>query len=284
MATAVPARASAFAPFAGLPGRTVRQRDFEKFSVCELYLEAHSSVPHHANSVPYFFVLLRGGLREIRSLRAYDRRPGVAVFYPDGEERAFEVGPQPSSMLVVSLLPVLMRELENRRLPVRDAFEREGAMVDFLGRKLAVELRNSDCASALASEGIVMELLAEVFRVKSSQRTHTDRAFDILRERFREGISLSGIAREIGVNPSQLAREFRKRTGGSMGEYIRRLRIEYAIERLRSTLIPISEIADAAGFADQSHFCRVFRSCVGTSPAQFRASVRDGTSDPSRAA
>ena len=148
-------------------------------------------------------------------------------------------------------------------------------MVAFLGRRLVAELAKSDCVSALAIEGIAIELIAEVFRTKVIESSRADRAACVLREHFREAISLSTIAKQMNVHPAQLAREFRHRTGISVGECIRRLRVEYAIERLTSTSIPIAEIAHAAGFADQSHFCRVFRNCTGATPAQFRAAVRE---------
>jgi AraC family transcriptional regulator len=37
---------------------------------------------------------------------------------------------------------------------------------------------------------------------------------------------------------------------------------------------PLATIAASAGFADQSHFCRVFKQLVGQTPSQFRAGAR----------
>jgi AraC-like DNA-binding protein len=68
-----------------------------------------------------------------------------------------------------------------------------------------------------------------------------------------------------------LARAFREHYGCSIGEYVRRLRIEAACEELSRANKPLSAIAAAAGFYDQAHFTNVFKAHVGVTPGQFRA-------------
>jgi transcriptional regulator GlxA family with amidase domain len=53
-----------------------------------------------------------------------------------------------------------------------------------------------------------------------------------------------------------------------------RRRIERAQEMLARSNLPLSEIALATGFSDQSHLARLFRQLVGTTPGQFRWSQR----------
>jgi AraC family transcriptional regulator len=78
----------------------------------------------------------------------------------------------------------------------------------------------------------------------------------------------------VGVHPVTLARAFRRAFGCTIGEYLRRLRIERAAEQLATGTQPLAEIALAAGFADQSHFSNVFRRRVGMSPSAYRREVR----------
>jgi AraC family transcriptional regulator len=75
------------------------------------------------------------------------------------------------------------------------------------------------------------------------------------------------------VHPVHLAREFRRFEHCTIGEYVRRLRIEQACRRLTHSTDPIAAIAAEAGFADQSHFARTFKRVVGMSPVQFRATL-----------
>jgi len=76
------------------------------------------------------------------------------------------------------------------------------------------------------------------------------------------------------VHVVHLARVFRRFHGCTVGEYLRRLRIERAIEELRSTNKPLADIAGNSGFSDQSHFCRAFKLTVGMTPGQYRKSHR----------
>ena len=59
----------------------------------------------------------------------------------------------------------------------------------------------------------------------------------------------------------------------TVGEYIRKLRIEYACQTMLNPDISLAEIAAIAGFADQSHFGRTFKRLVGIPPAAFRSTL-----------
>ena len=59
-----------------------------------------------------------------------------------------------------------------------------------------------------------------------------------------------------------------------MSEYeIKRLRLEYASELLRTSTLPISEICYISGFNDTSYFCRSFLSHFGISPLKYRNKI-----------
>jgi AraC-like DNA-binding protein len=97
-----------------------------------------------------------------------------------------------------------------------------------------------------------------------------ERVRNILEQRFAEPYKLSEIAAEAGVHPVHLAREFRKYYGTSVGEYLRKVRIEYACRELMGSNAAVTNIAFAAGFADQSHFSRTFKRLCGTTPGRYR--------------
>ena len=91
------------------------------------------------------------------------------------------------------------------------------------------------------------------------------------------GFAGSFLARDVrlaGVHPSHLAHTFRARLGTSVGEYVRRLRVEWAAERLGDSDAPISAIAIQAGFSDQSHLTREMVRRLGVSPARLRSEGR----------
>jgi AraC family transcriptional regulator len=81
---------------------------------------------------------------------------------------------------------------------------------------------------------------------------------------------MSEIAAQARVHPVYLARVFRQVYGVTPGEYVRRLRLEWAKERILNSAEPLSDLALQAGFADQSHLSRAFRARYGVPPAHLR--------------
>jgi AraC-like DNA-binding protein len=94
---------------------------------------------------------------------------------------------------------------------------------------------------------------------------------EIIQDHIDTNISLKEISKGLDINPSYLSREFKKYFEDlSFGDYIRKQRIEKAIELMRSPVYSLTEIAYLTGFSDQSHFTRIFQKHTGESPSVFR--------------
>ena len=86
-------------------------------------------------------------------------------------------------------------------------------------------------------------------------------------------LSLKEISKGLNVHPSYLSREFSKYFEDlSFGEYIRKLRIEKAIQLMQSSKYSLTEIAYLTGFSDQSHFTRIFKKHTGKNPLAYKKS------------
>jgi AraC family transcriptional regulator len=136
-----------------------------------------------------------------------------------------------------------------------------------------------DDLSPLAMEGLALELLVAASRYPVSIAEHRvpawlRRVTDILQDRFAETFSLADLAATVEVCPDHLARVFRRYQGCTVGEYVRRLRVDFARRRLASSDARLVEIALAAGFSDQSHLTKTFKQHTGMTPGEFRASWR----------
>jgi AraC-like DNA-binding protein len=85
--------------------------------------------------------------------------------------------------------------------------------------------------------------------------------------------SLDDLATYIGMSPSHLARVFSRGAGLPVHQYLMRLRLGTALERMSDTSVRMSAIALDAGFSSASHFTNAFHKTFGLTPTQWRASL-----------
>ncbi|MEC5146308.1 chromate resistance protein ChrB domain-containing protein [Chitinophaga sp. 212800010-3] len=84
-------------------------------------------------------------------------------------------------------------------------------------------------------------------------------------------LNLKGLSETLQVHPAYLSREFSKYFDDlSFGDYIRKLRIDKAVQLLSTTNHSMTEIAYLTGFSDQSHFTRIFKKYMGKSPSAYK--------------
>ena len=147
-----------------------------------------------------------------------------------------------------------------------------------LAARLYGEFLHPDDLSGLAIEGLTLELMAETARESSKIQKALPRWLrrveDLLYARFSESLTLNEIAGSVGKHPVHVAREFRKHYRCTIGEYVRRIRIEYSLRHLSRSDRPLIEIALEAGFASQSHFSRTFKLITGETPSRYREIFR----------
>ena len=96
-------------------------------------------------------------------------------------------------------------------------------------------------------------------------------ATEIVESRFLERLSLTEIASEVGVHYVHLSRQFHKYNRCTIGDMIRRRRVQYASHLLARSNTSLAEIALACGFSDQSHLSFLFKRYMGLSPSKFRS-------------
>jgi hypothetical protein len=85
---------------------------------------------------------------------------------------------------------------------------------------------------------------------------------------------LKTISNDLSLNPSYLSREFSKYFEDmNFGDYIRKIRIDKAIQLIQNSTCSLTEIAYLTGFSDQSHFTRIFKQHTGKNPSSYRKNL-----------
>ena len=83
------------------------------------------------------------------------------------------------------------------------------------------------------------------------------------------------MAGAAGLSRFHFGRIFKRQVGLSPARFVEHARIEQAKRLIADGRMPLAGVAQAVGFADQSHFTRRFRAQEGCTPAQFaREQVR----------
>jgi AraC-like DNA-binding protein len=100
------------------------------------------------------------------------------------------------------------------------------------------------------------------------------RVREFIEAHLEENISIQTLAGIAGLSMYHFARAFKKSEGMTPHEYLIQRRVRRAKDLLAGTDLPLSEIALASGFSDQSHCARRFREHVGVTPSSYRWSLR----------
>jgi AraC family transcriptional regulator len=257
-------------------GVLVRSAEVDGFTLAELCFPSNYVQPRFDPVLPYVAFVLEGSLVKSFHSRTLSLAPANGLTMPVGATHGARFGKRGARIVIVKPNAATSR--------VAQYFDRlaelRGGGLPSLAWRLAAELRASDTAAPLAAEGLALELLAATRRETGERRRTTRKpgwlnaAEELLRTRLGDCVRLRELADLVGVHPVHLARVFRAHYGVSVGEYGRRVRLEWAAAEVARTDTPLARIAVRAGFADQSHFTRLFKERIGTTPADYRRLVR----------
>jgi AraC family transcriptional regulator len=248
------------------------------FLVTNALFPAAHTLGKHFHDRTVLGVTLAGGWDSIVGSTQLANAPGTLHVEPAGECHVNRFGTRGAHVVIIQpdqSDPLLQpfTSLLSTAFQIR---------VGFPGLHFAERLRHELCRqddlTPLAVEGLCLDILVSASRLKRIRSEPTPRwllrTVDYARSRFLERPSLRELSDVAGVSPEHFCREFRRSYGMGPAQYLRRLRLEWAAERLRNPDDPLVEIASAAGFADQSHFTRQFKQQFGVTPAVFRTASR----------
>lgn len=122
----------------------------------------------------------------------------------------------------------------------------------------------------LAAESVLLYSLSR-FKASSPDKNHIiDRMMDLTQKNFSDpNISIEKIADNLNYNPKYLSHTFKKTMNISYSEYLRNIRIKYAVSLFDHGIDSVKNVAYLSGFKDPLYFSSVFKKTIGVSPKEY---------------
>ncbi|MBA3385719.1 MAG: AraC family transcriptional regulator [Chthoniobacterales bacterium] len=257
-------------------GTTLKAREVAGFALKEIRHPAGVFIPKHSHKNAHVGFILDGGFTETFTRKTLECRPLSVSYIAPGLPHTddFRHGVHCLVFEISSARLAQIRDLAGLEEPVFV----HGGRAAWLTLKMYSEALRSDAAAALTIEGLALEILAELGHVKAEPAEKKlprwlNQARELLHARLGENMTHEEVADGVGVHPVYLATLFRRHFRCTIGEYVRRLRIEFAAGEIANSGRSLCEIGLAAGFSDQSHFSKVFKHHTGMTPGNFRANL-----------
>lgn len=261
-------------------GRTVRTAAAGGFTLVES-LPGYRREPMHCHANHYLFLALGGRFdgRFDGTIAPPIGQPLMASFLPAGHRHSYLWHGTDRRCLNIEISADRAHRLEAvcplPRAPVTLLTRTTAGLARALGRELA----GPAGPHPLCVEGLVLEMLGEFTRQSEATSAAVPpwltRIRDAVHSNLADPPSLDALATEAGVHVSHLCRAFRQHFGRTIGDDIRRMRVDRACRMIGSrSSQALAQIAIAAGFSDQSHMTREFRHWIGATPSDIRAGGR----------
>lgn len=251
-----------------------------EFQLWEIFYPEDLYMRKHSHGAPYFSFVLEGGYSEKLGSRVSVRQSGDLIVHTAQESHSVRFHDRLTRIFEIDLSDSWIGSNPELANAFGDRTEFRGGELGSIAARMYGEFLKNDPFSPLAIKGLVFELVAGTAREKSSETRRGSapkwltRVDEMLREGFADKILLEDIAEEAGVHPAHLSREFRRRTGCTVGERVRRLRIDEACRKLAETDLDLAAIGALVGFYDQSHFSANFKRLTGFTPGEYRSVLR----------
>jgi AraC family transcriptional regulator len=256
-------------------GQQIGQLNISGFVLTETFHNPGLILPRHDHECANINLTLHGSFRETVGNRPQECESGSLLIKPPGEPHGNQYGGKGAHCLVVELSPARLDEIRGLTDLLNVPAHVRGGPLSLLSRRIYEEFSGRISGFEMVIEGLILEMLGQSARQNNLRKFSAPprwlkQAQDLIHQHFAEKLSLHVIADAVQIHPSHLARSFRRHHHCSIGEYVRRLRVEYAALEILQSEFSLADIALAAGFSDQSHLTHEFKRLRGLTPAGFK--------------
>jgi AraC-like DNA-binding protein len=252
-----------------LPGLT-KGLQIEKFS----YPTGHKeTVCYESNNICF---VTSGSCHEKRGRHSVVVGQPNVNFNPVGQAHTFTVQSDLLQCLSIDLAEAWLDRIPRQASQLEKSFNLTDTELLRLGYKIMAEISQPDEFSSACIEALVSQMIIQCQRtVHSSKETYwTSRVHKALEGNKDIAFTPGSLARHLGVNAMYLTTIFKSESNQTLGEYLRTQKVDAVKELLRSTTMPLVEIAATLNYTDQSHMARQFKQITGLTPLTYRKLIR----------
>jgi AraC family transcriptional regulator len=257
-------------------GKILQSRSIADLQLTDLVYEPKLAVPKHNHAQASLCLVRKGAYTELYGQKSIDSSSSMLLFRPAGVFHSDHFGTAVTECFVIDFGPRWLTRFEDYSSWMHQPIGFNDGELLWLVKKIRNEaLEAADTFTPLIIEGLMYEIGAKIARKSKAgsdgiMPPWLRRVRNILLDRFRENLTLEYLGKIANVHPMYLSATFKKHHRCGVGEYIRRLRVEFASSQLLTTNNCLADIALEAGFANQSHFSRIFRNATGITPRHYR--------------
>ncbi|NOS83912.1 MAG: AraC family transcriptional regulator [Ignavibacteria bacterium] len=255
-------------------GITKRSVDYDGILITDTLYNKDNEFPLHSHENLYIAYVIEGSY--IESTRHETKRclPGSVVLHRIDEKHSNSSFACRNRILNAEIQQNWFEKYNINYECIEKNISRNSFQIKLIFSKLYNEYLINDSVTALAFETGILEAFNSVLAadnfISGNRPEWVKKTEEILRFEEPSKLDLTFLANETGVHPAHISRDFRRYFHSSMSEYVRRLKVEKAGEYLNNGKFTLADISYKCGFADQSHFTRIFKKFKGITPQQYQ--------------
>lgn len=224
----------------------------------------------HIHENPIISFILEGDSFERIGRRSNLRSAGDIRFYQSGELHQVKIVRFPSRSINFEFESSFLTRYGVSEEMISVAMEK-GLTAKNLFLRAYRETWSRDMPVELSAQVLLLGFLKGSDTLRARKKPQwISKLYEILNDSWNESLSLSELSIELNLHPVTISKYFTKHSSVTLGEYIRRLRINKSISLIKNSSLPITDIALHCGFADHSHFTRNFKEMTGFLPKDLR--------------
>ncbi len=234
----------------------------------------HNKVDWHYHENAYFTFILQGNVIEGNKKEVYNCSAGSLLFH-NWQEPHYNIKPEGFTRgFHIELEKCWFDNLDFETINLQGSINIENPDLKFLLYKIFRETKFDDSSTQLSIQLLLLETLSKMLQ---NNKTETfkkpiwvSEINMILNDQFSDSLTLQYLSKTLNIHPVHLSRDFSKYFNCSLGEYIRKLKVQKSLQLISQKKLDLTTIAFDCGFSDLSLFTRCFKEINGINPSEYK--------------